>query len=86
MRRGGLVEDRDGDPTAAELVELLLRERTFLKDVILHDGTAAILSALHSDDINVQLPLLVLVIGVWTPATNTTPIGSKEVASYRMAI
>lgn len=45
-------------PLAAELLELLLRERTFLQDIVLHDGTAAILSALHSDDVNVQLPLL----------------------------
>ena len=52
----------DYEPTfkahAAELIELLLSERTFLLDVVLHDGTAAILSALPSDDPNVQLPLL----------------------------
>jgi len=43
---------------AAELIELLLSQRTFLQDIVLHDGTAAILSVLHSDDANVQLPLL----------------------------
>ena len=43
---------------AAELIELLLRERTFFKDAVLHDGTSAILSALHSDDVALQLPLL----------------------------
>ena len=43
---------------AAELIELLLRERTFLQDIVLHDGTSALLSALASDDVSVQLPIL----------------------------
>ena len=43
---------------AAELIELLLCERTFLQDTILHDGTAAILSMLHTEDVNLQMPLL----------------------------
>lgn len=43
---------------AAELIEVLLRERTFLKDVVVHDGMAAILSALHSHDVQMQVSLL----------------------------
>ena len=35
-----------------------LAEWAFFQDLVLHDGAAAVLSVLHSDDIGVQLPLL----------------------------
>lgn len=43
---------------AAELIECLLGERTFVRDIMLHDGVAVMLSLLHSDDPNLPLPLL----------------------------
>lgn len=43
---------------AAELLELLLAERTFFQDVLLHEGAPAILSVLHSDDSSVQVSAL----------------------------
>ena len=43
---------------AAELLEALLRERTFFQDVVLHDGAAVFLSAVHTEDPSVQLSLL----------------------------
>lgn len=35
---------------AADLLEALLRERTFAQDVMLHDGVGVLLSLLHSED------------------------------------
>ena len=43
---------------AAEMVEMLLQEKTFFRDVVIQDGTAVFLSAIHTDDQHVQLPLL----------------------------
>ena len=43
---------------AAELLVPLLSERTFLKDVVLHDGAGALLSAVNTEDSALQLPLL----------------------------
>ena len=43
---------------AAELLELLLQQRSFFQDVLLHDGVSVVLSLLHSDDPNLPTPLL----------------------------
>ena len=51
-----ILTDYEASFKVLAVIELLLRERTF-KDAVLHDGTSA-LSALHTDDITLQLPLL----------------------------
>ena len=43
---------------AADLIDILMGERTFLQDLVLHDGVAVLLSLLHSDDAYLPLPLL----------------------------
>ena len=43
---------------AADLIEVLINERTFYQDLLLHDGVAVMLSLLHSDDSCLPLPLL----------------------------
>ena len=49
-------DDSDGD--GDHRIETLLRDRTFLKDVVVHDGTGALLSAVNTDDGGVQLPIV----------------------------
>ena len=70
----------------AELIEQLLRERTFLKDVLLHDGTSAILSALHSHDPGVQIPLLRSLERLSTPAEPLSQVADGAAASARAEI
>ena len=44
---------------AAEVLELLLANRTFFQEVVLlHDGTSTLLSLLHADDPALPVPLL----------------------------
>lgn len=43
---------------AADLIVVLLSERTFYQDMLLHDGVPICLSLLHTDNAYLPLPLL----------------------------